>query len=509
MKATLERLGIYCENSGAYAGEWFECSGRKIDSISPADGKVIAQVQTASKEEYEKVMKVSTEAFKKWRMVPAPQRGEIVRQIGEELRLHKKDLGKLISYEMGKMEKEGLGEVQEMIDIANFAVGLSRQLYGLSMHSERPTHRMYEQWHPLGVVGVITPFCFPVAVWAWNTMIAAVCGDVVVWKPSSLTPLSCIAVQNIMHKVLKANGHEGVMNCIIARGSEIGDLILNDKRMSLISFTGHTETGREVAQIVGRRFGKTILQLDGNNALIVMEDANMDMALRVITNAAIGTAAQKCTSMRRLVLQKSIAAKMTSSLINVYKQVAVGNPLEPSNLMGPLVDKEAVKTMQDALKTIKEQGGEILYGGEVMTGEKYGSGCYVKPALVKAPRDLPMMKKELCVPILYIVEADDLEDAIEINNSVDQGFSSAIFTNSFINVETFLSARGSDCGIANVNMSTSGAEISVAFGGEKDTGGGREAGTETWKFYMRRQTNTINWGTTLPLAQGVKFDING
>ena len=507
MKDVLAKLGIKEVNSGANIGEWLECDGKLLDSYSPVDGKVIAKVKMATKEQYEKVMNVSTEALKKWRMVPAPHRGEIVRQIGLELRKYKESLGKLVAYEMGKSETEGLGEVQEMIDIADFAVGLSRQLYGLSMHSERPTHRMYEQWHPLGIVGVITSFNFPVAVWAWNTMLAAICGDVVVWKPSSSTPLTCVAVQNIIHNVLKDNGHLGVMNCVIGKGSEVGELMLNDRRVPLISFTGSTSMGKHVAEAVGVRFGKTILELGGNNAIIVMDDANLDMALRSIAFGAIGTAGQRCTSTRRVIMQKGISSQLTERLMNVYKQVTIGNPLDPSYLMGPLVDKDAVDTMQAALKTVKEQGGQILYGGEVLTGDQYSSGCYVRPALVKASRDLPIMKDETFAPILYLLEADDVDDAIAINNSVDQGLSSSIFTNNLLSAETFLSHRGSDCGIANVNIGTSGAEIGGAFGGEKDTGGGRESGSDSWKYYMRRQTNTINWGTTLPLAQGVKFDI--
>lgn len=507
MNDILKELGIFSENFGAYAGEWLECNGKKLASISPVDGKVIAEVKMATKEEYEKVVNVSIEAFEKWRMVPAPKRGEVVRQIGLELRKYKTSLGKLVSYEMGKIAIEGQGEVQEMIDIADFAVGLSRQLYGLTMHSERPHHRMYEQWHPLGVVGIITAFNFPVAVWAWNAMIAAVCGDTMIWKPSSLTPLTCIAVQNIVNKVLKANGYEGVMNCIIGKGSEVGELILNDPRVPLISATGSCEMGERIAQVVGKRFGKTILELGGNNAIIVMDDANSDMTLRTIVFGAVGTAGQRCTTTRRIIMQKGIAGQLTERLINAYKQVKISNPLESSTLMGPLVDKSAVNIMQEALKTIKEQGGEIIYGGEVLTGENYSSGCYVKPALVKAKKDLPMVKEETFAPILYLIEFDDLDEAIEIHNAVPQGLSSAIFTTNLLSAETFLSHRGSDCGIANVNIGTSGAEIGGAFGGEKATGGGREAGSDSWKYYMRRQTNTINWGTELLLAQGIKFEI--
>lgn len=507
MKDLLEKLGIKSVNSGAYIGEWLECNGKLLDSVSPVDGKVIAQIQMATKEQYEKVMNVSVEAFKKWRMVPAPQRGEVVRRIGLGLRKYKADLGRLVAYEMGKVEVEGLGEVQEMIDMCDFAVGLSRQLYGLTIQSERPNHRIIEQWHPLGVVGLITSFNFPVAVWAWNTMLSAVCGDVVVWKPSSSTPLTCVAVQNIIHGVLEETGYLGVMNCVIGKGSEVGELILNDKRVQLISFTGSTEMGVHVAEATGRRFCKSILELGGNNSVSVMDDANLDMALRTIAFGAIGTAGQRCTSTRRVIMQKGVAAQLTERLVNVYKQVTIGSPLEPGNLMGPLVDRAAVDTMQDALKIIKEQGGQIIYGGEVLTGEQFSSGCYVKPAIVKAPRDLPIMRIETFAPILYLMEAEDVNDAIEVNNSVDQGLSSSIFTTSMLNSEAFVSARGSDCGMANINVGTSGAEIGGAFGGEKETGWGRESGSDSWKYYMRRQTNTINWGTTLPLAQGVKFDI--
>jgi len=427
MQDILEQLGILNENSGAYAGEWLKCTGKNLQSVSPVDGKVIAEVKMATKEEYEKVLNVAAEAFKKWRMVSAPKRGEIVRQIGLELRKYKVPLGKLVAYEMGKIEVEGEGEVQEMIDMADFAVGLSRQLYGLAMHSERPHHRMYEQWHPLGVVGVITSFNFPVAVWAWNTMIAAVCGDTVIWKPSSSTPLTCIAVQNIANKVMKENGYEGVMNCIIGKGSEVGELIIQDNRIPLISFTGSTEMGKRVGEVVGKRFGRQILELGGNNAIIVMDDANPDMVLRSALFGAIGTAGQRCTSTRRIIMQKGIAGQLTERLLNAYKQVKIGDSLDTSNLMGPLVDKDAVNTMQAALKTIKEQGGEIIYGGEVLTGEEYSSGCYVKPALVKAHKDLPIMKDETFAPILYLVEFDDLNEAVEIHNSVPQGLSSAIF----------------------------------------------------------------------------------
>jgi aldehyde dehydrogenase (NAD+) len=438
-------------------------------------------------------------AFHGWRMTPAPQRGEIVREIGNELRLHKADLGALVSIEMGKILAEGLGEVQEMIDMADFSVGLSRQLYGLTMHSERPAHRMYEQWHPLGVVGVISAFNFPVAVWSWNALIAAVCGDCVVWKPSSQTPLTAIAVQKICNRVFDRQGLKGVFNLTIGNSKAVGERMIEDRRIPLVSFTGSTQVGVHVAEVVARRLGRTILELGGNNAIIVMDDANLDLALRAVVFGAVGTAGQRCTTTRRLFLQRGIAERMTDALIAAYKQVKIGSPLDEATLMGPLVSPSAVADMLHGLEIIQQQGGEILCGG------KHLGGCFVEPALVRARADMPIVREEIFAPILYLIQFDKIEDAIGQHNAVPQGLSSAMFTTSLISAETFLSARGSDCGIANINIGTSGAEIGGAFGGEKETGGGREAGSDSWKAYMRRQTTTINWSSDLPLAQGIKF----
>lgn len=501
----LERLGIEEVNSGACYGPWIEQpGGGELDSISPNDGSLIARVRMASGEDYERVVVAAAEVFERWRMYPAPKRGEIVRQMGEELRRAKDDLGALVSLEMGKILAEGRGEVQEMIDMADFAVGLSRQLYGVTMTSERPRHRMYEQWHPLGLVGVITAFNFPVAVWAWNAMIAAVCGDCVVWKPSSETPLTAIAVQKIVNRVLERNGWPGVFNLVIGRGSEIGERLLADRRIPLISFTGSCPAGRRVAEVVGRRLGRTILELGGNNGVIVMEDADLDLALRAILFGAVGTAGQRCTTIRRLLLQRPIAARFTESLIAAYRQIRIGHALEESTLMGPLVNRRAVEEMMEGLERARREGGELLYGGRPLD---LPGGCYVEPAIVRARPDMPILREELFAPVLYVIEFDELEEAIRRHNDVPQGLSSAIFTRNLLAVETFLSACGSDCGIANVNIGTSGAEIGGAFGGEKDTGGGREAGSDAWKAYMRRQTVTINWSSELPLAQGIRFEL--
>ena len=488
--------------SGACGGEWLPVPlGPELDSINPADGSLIAKVQTAGPREYERVVQRAQEAFEGWRMTPAPKRGEIVRDIGNELRQHKADLGALVTIEMGKILAEGLGEVQEMIDIADFAVGLSRQLYGLTMHSERPGHRMYEQWHPLGVVGVISAFNFPVAVWSWNAMIAAVCGDCVVWKPSSQTPLTAIAVQKICHRVFERHGLRGVFNLVIGEGRTVGESLIEDRRVPLVSFTGSTQAGRHVAEVVARRLGRTILELGGNNAIIVMNDANLDLALRAVVFGSVGTAGQRCTTTRRLFLQRGIAARLTEALIAAYKQVKIGNPLDESTVMGPLVSRDAVSDMLRGLETIQQQGGEILYGGRNL------GGCFVEPALVRARPGMPILNEEIFAPILYLIEFNSLEEAIDRHNGVPQGLSSAMFTTNLISAETFLSHRGSDCGIANINIGTSGAEIGGAFGGEKETGGGREAGSDSWKAYMRRQTNTINWSADLPLAQGIKFQL--
>jgi aldehyde dehydrogenase (NAD+) len=434
-------------------------------------------------------------------MLPAPARGLIVREIGEELRRVKDDLGALVSLEMGKILAEGRGEVQEMIDIADYAVGLSRQLYGLSMHSERPGHRMYEQWHPLGVVGVISAFNFPVAVWSWNAMIAAVCGDCVLWKPSSETPLTAIAVQKIVNRVLERHGWKGVFGLAIGKGAVVGERMLADRRLPLISATGSCAMGYRVADAVGRRLGRTLLELGGNNGVIVMNDANLELATRAVLFGAVGTAGQRCTTIRRLFLESGAAAEMTARLIAAYGQVRIGDPLDPATVMGPLVNRAAVDEMMDGLARAREQGGEVLCGGRSL------GGCFVEPALVRATPDMPILKEEIFAPILYLIEFEELDQAIEWHNNVPQGLSSAMFTTNLISAETFLSARGSDCGIANINIGTSGAEIGGAFGGEKETGGGREAGSDAWKAYMRRQTVTVNWSGELPLAQGIRFDV--
>jgi L-aminoadipate-semialdehyde dehydrogenase len=470
-----------------------------MESLNPATGEPLAKIQMAGPADYELVMERASEAFLKWRMVPAPRRGEIVRQIADELRQHKDDLGTLVTLEMGKILAEGRGEVQEMIDVADFAVGLSRQLYGLTTHSERPGHRMYEQWHPLGIVGVISAFNFPVAVWSWNAMIAAVCGDCVLWRPSSETPLTAIAVQKICNRVLDRHELKGIFNLLIGPSKPIGETLVKDPRIPLVSFTGSTEVGRRVAETVARRLGRTILELGGNNGIIVMDDANPDLVLRAVLFGSVGTAGQRCTTTRRLFLQRGIAPRITQALIGAYRQVKIGDPKEESTLMGPLVNRRAVDDMMDGVRRLREQGGEILFGGERVLGN------YVQPTLVRARPDMPILKEEIFAPILYIVEFEDLDQAIRWHNDVPQGLSSAMFTTSLISSETFLSHRGSDCGIANINLGTSGAEIGGAFGGEKETGGGRESGSDSWKAYMRRQTNTINWSAQLPLAQGIQF----
>ncbi len=496
----LENLHIEPLNSGACYGDWIpNPSGPELTSYNPATGEPLAKVKMAGPADYELVVTRASEAFLDWRMLPAPRRGEIVREIAGELRAHKADLGALVSLEMGKILAEGMGEVQEMIDIADFAVGLSRQLYGLTMHSERPGHRMYEQWHPLGIVGVISAFNFPVAVWSWNAMIAAVCGDCVLWRPSSDTPLTAIAVQKICNRVLDGHGLKGIFNLVIGPSRPVAETLVEDRRIPLISFTGSTEVGRRVAESVARRMGKSILELGGNNGIIVMDDANPDLVLRAVLFGAVGTAGQRCTTTRRLFLQRGIAPRIVEALLQAYRQVRIGDPMEEDTLMGPLVNRRAVDDMMDGIRRIREQGGEILFGGGHMVG------CFVQPALVRARPDMPILREEIFAPILYIVEFDDLDQAIHWHNDVPQGLSSAIFTSSLAASETFLSHRGSDCGIANVNIGTSGAEIGGAFGGEKDTGGGREAGSDCWKAYMRRQTNTINWSAQLPLAQGIKF----
>jgi aldehyde dehydrogenase (NAD+) len=497
----LDKLHIEPVNSGACFGDWIASpSGGQLESTNPATGEALAKIQLAGPEDYERVVAQASESFLDWRMLPAPRRGEIVREIGNELRAAKDDLGMLVSLEMGKILAEGRGEVQEMIDIADFAVGLSRQLYGLTMHSERPGHRMYEQWHPLGIVGVISAFNFPVAVWAWNAMIAAVCGDCVLWRPSSDTPLAAIAVQKICNRVFDRHGLKGIFSLLIGKSDPIAETLIHDGRIPLVSFTGSTQVGRHVAEVVAGRLGRTILELGGNNGIIAMDDCNTDLLLRAVLFGAVGTAGQRCTTTRRLFLQRGIARKMTEALVNAYRQVKIGNPVEEGNLMGPLVNRRAVDDMMDGIRRIREQGGEILTGGGKITG------CFVEPTLVRARPDMPILKEEIFAPILYLIEFDHLDDAIHWHNEVPQGLSSAIFTNGLIPAEAFLSHRGSDCGIANVNIGTSGAEIGGAFGGEKETGGGRESGSDAWKAYMRRQTNTINWSTQLPLAQGIRFE---
>ena len=506
MEGFLKELGIKEVNSGAYAGGWIEKpGGKELISINPATGKEIARVIQADENDYEKIVSNASEAFKSWRMIPAPRRGEIVRQIGNELRKYKNSLGKLVSLEMGKILPEGLGEVQEMIDIADFSVGLSRQLYGLTMHSERPLHRMYEQWHPLGVIGIISAFNFPVAVWAWNAMIAAVCGDTMIWKPSSKTPLTGVAVQNIINPILKENKVEGIMNMVVGSGRTIGERLISDKRIPLVSATGSTRMGKRIGKVVGERLGSCILELGGNNAVIVMADANLDMAARAILFGAVGTAGQRCTSTRRVIVQESVADNLIDNLKKSYAQVSIGDPLDDKTLMGPLIDGEAVNVMMHALEQIKKEGGEVIYGGKALNDGKYADGHYVEPTIVVADKSLPIIQDETFAPILYINKVKDLDEAIAVQNDVPQGLSSAMFTANLLSAETYLSHAGSDCGIANINIGTSGAEIGGAFGGEKETGGGREAGSDSWKAYMRRQTNTINWSTELPLAQGIKF----
>jgi aldehyde dehydrogenase (NAD+) len=502
-KELLESLGIQSVNPGACTGSWIDTRGQELVSLNPTNGEPIASVRQASAVDYETVAQAAQDASTTWRMVPAPKRGEVIRQLGEELRKHKDNLGRLVSLEMGKILTEGLGEVQEMIDICDFAVGLSRQLYGLSMHSERDQHRMYEQWHPLGPIGIVTAFNFPVAVWAWNSAIAAVCGDTMIWKPSSQTPLTAIAVQNIANNVTERNGLSGIFNLVIGRGSDVGERMLADRRLPLISATGSCRMGRRINDVVGQRLGRALLELGGNNAVIVTEDANLDQALPAVLFGAVGTAGQRCTSTRRLILQKGIAKKFTDKLVKAYASIRIGDPLDEATLMGPLVNTTAIDDMMDALKQAREQGGEVLCGGRKLDRP----GNFVEPTIVRIAPDAAIVKDETFAPILYVHEFDDLDQAIRIHNDVPQGLSSSIFTTSLISAETFLSHRGSDCGIANVNVGTSGAEIGGAFGGEKETGGGRESGSDAWKWYMRRQTNTINWGSEMPLAQGVKFDI--
>lgn len=507
IEQALKTLGIEGTQSGVWVGnKALTSNGAEIESYSPTNGKFIAGVGTADAANYEAAMSANVEAFRHWRNVPAPQRGEIVRQFGNELRKVKAELGALVSYEMGKSYQEGLGEVQEMIDICDFAVGLSRQLYGLTMHSERPGHRMYEQWHAIGVVGVISAFNFPVAVWSWNTALAWVCGDVTIWKPSSKVPLCAVACQKIIGNVLEQNNLPGGISTLVC-GNPAGDMMNNDKRVPLISFTGSTRIGRHVGSTVASRFGRTILELGGNNAIIVTENADFTMLMPAVVFGAVGTAGQRCTSTRRLIVHDSVYDKTVGIIQKAYGQLRIGDPLDENNHVGPLIDTKAVADYRAAIEKAKAEGGKILVEGGVVEGAGYESGCYVKPCVIEAQNHYHIVQEETFAPILYVMKYSSIDEAIALQNDVPQGLSSAIFTGNLREAEKFLSVEGSDCGIANVNIGTSGAEIGGAFGGEKETGGGRESGSDAWKAYMRRQTNTINYSTKLPLAQGIKFDI--
>jgi aldehyde dehydrogenase (NAD+) len=503
----LKALGLEAKNAGTSTGTRTTDSGTYIDSYSPVDGKLIGSVSQTTEDEYEQVIATAQEAFKTWREMPAPQRGEIVRQYGLALRKYKDPLGRLVSYEMGKSLQEGWGEVQEMIDICDFAVGLSRQLYGLTMHSERPHHRMYEQWHPLGIVGVISAFNFPVAVWSWNAMIAMVCGDVVVWKPSEKTPLCSVACQNILREVLSENDLPEGVSCIVNGDYKVGELMTSDKRVPLVSATGSTRMGKIVGAAVAGRMGKTILELGGNNAIIITPSADMNVVLTGALFGAVGTAGQRCTTTRRLIVHDSVYDEVKQKLSKAYGQLRIGNPLDQNNHVGPLIDKDAVQNYLDAIEKAKAEGANFLVEGGVLEGEGYESGCYVKPCIAEVEHDYQIVHHETFAPILYLIKYSELEEAINYQNEVPQGLSSAIMTNNMREAERFLSVAGSDCGIANVNIGTSGAEIGGAFGGEKETGGGRESGSDSWKAYMRRQTNTINYSADVPLAQGIKFDL--
>jgi aldehyde dehydrogenase (NAD+) len=505
----LKRLGIETENAGTSTGTKTvkTTSAPLIKSYSPIDNSLIGSVYSTTHEEYEHVVSTAASAFQTWRMMPAPQRGEIVRQIGDALRANKEDLGQLVALEMGKILQEGLGEVQEMIDICDFSVGLSRQLYGLTMHSERPSHRMYEQYHPLGVVGVISAFNFPVAVWSWNAMIAAVCGDTIIWKPSEKTPLCAVACQHIIQDVLRKNNLPEGIFCMINGDRSVGEWMTADKRVPLISATGSIRMGKQVAQVVAGRLGRSLLELGGNNAIIITPDADIEMAVRATVFGAVGTAGQRCTSTRRLIVHESIFEQVKERLVAIYKNIRIGDPLKEGTLVGPLIDQDAVKNMQKAIDELKTLGGEVVYGGEVLSGDGLASNNYVRPAICIAENHYHIVQEETFAPILYLIRYKELDEAIAYQNGVVQGLSSAMFTLNMREAEHFLSHMGSDCGIANINIGTSGAEIGGAFGGEKETGGGRESGSDSWKVYMRRQTNTINWGATLPLAQGIKFDV--
>ncbi len=510
LQAHLQTLGIRPLNPAFATGQqWASLSDKRTQKAvySPVDGSLIASVEMATEADYEQVVAQAQQAFVYWRKVPAPKRGEIVRQIGDKLRQHKQALGALVTYEMGKILQEGLGEVQEMIDICDFAVGLSRQLYGLTMHSERPDHRMYEQYHPLGVVGIISAFNFPVAVWSWNAMLAAVCGDVCIWKPSEKTPLTALACQHIVNEVLRENQlPEGIFSTIIG-DANIGALMANDTRVPLVSATGSTRMGKKVGEAVAKRLGRSLLELGGNNALIVTAHANLEMAMRAIVFGAVGTCGQRCTTTRRIIVHEAVYEQVKERLLKIYPQLPIGSPFDAKTLIGPLIDQDAVRAFQKALEKVQQEGGKILTGGEVLQEAAYAGGNYVRPAIVEAENHYETVQEETFAPILYLLRYQgEVQEAINIQNNVKQGLSSAIFTNNLQEAELFLSARGSDCGIANVNIGTSGAEIGGAFGGEKETGGGRESGSDAWKVYMRRQTNTLNFGTTLPLAQGIEFD---
>ena len=504
----LHTLRIQQENSGISTGqEWLSGKGSLIESYSPVDGKKIAAVTAADRESYDAVINKATAAFHQWRLVPAPKRGEVVRQIGEALRQYKDPLGKLVSFEMGKSLQEGLGEVQEMIDICDFAVGLSRQLHGLTMHSERPGHRMYEQYHPLGIVGVISAFNFPVAVWSWNSMLAWVCGDVCVWKPSEKVPLCSIACQHIVNEVFARNQVPEGVSCIINGGREVGEWMAADNRVPLVSATGSTRMGKAVGAAVGARLGRALLELGGNNAIIISKEADLDIAILGALFGAVGTAGQRCTTTRRLIIHEDIYDKVKAKLTSAYQQLRIGNPLDAANHVGPLIDQDAVKMYLDAIEKCKAAGGHFVVEGKVLEGKGYESGCYVQPCIAEAKPDDAIVQHETFAPILYLLRYKTLDEAIAIQNGVPQGLSSSIMTLNMREAEQFLSQAGSDCGIANVNIGTSGAEIGGAFGGEKETGGGRESGSDAWKVYMRRQTNTINYSSSLPLAQGIRFDV--
>lgn len=504
----LETLDIKAVNEGAFDGRWLSTAGSGLESLSPVDGKVLARVTQAGEDDYETVITAAQEAFETWRMVPAPRRGDVMYRLGREFRKYKDPLGTLVSLEMGKIKAEGDGEIQEIIDICDFAVGLSRQLYGKTMHSERPQNRMYEQWHPLGILGLITSFNFPAAVWGWNFAVGGVCGDVTVWKPSSKTPLTAIACTKIAERVLTEMGYPGaVAAMIIGSGRTIGERMISDPRIPLISATGSTRMGKRIGEVVGGRLGRTILELGGNNAVIVSHRSNIQTALQAVLFGAVGTAGQRCTSTRRLIIHESVYDDFVDCLTESYRNIPIGHPLDPAVLMGPLIDAGAVEDMQNAIRRLKEEGGRVLYGGDVLDSTENPSGTYVTPCIAEAENHFSIVREETFAPIVYVMKYRTIDEAVALQNGVPQGLSSAIFSNHLQEIEAFLSHRGSDCGIANVNTGTSGAEIGGAFGGEKETGGGRESGSDSWKYYMRRQTNNINWGAELPLAQGIDFKL--